>query len=135
PTFDGQLGISRVAENLSRPSQAVFSQLDPVPYASPSIGQLHGARHLGGREAVVKIQRPDIQDQIEVDMDILRALARLAEKYREEVRHYNPQAIVSALERTMELELDFKHELANIRLFRKNAAARESQVIIPEPFE
>src|SRR5690606_5006818 len=130
-----QLAIRRVEEDLGRPIHAVFSQFDPVPLASASIGQVHRARLHDGREAIVKIQRPDIQAQIEVDMDILRALARLAEKYREEVRHYNPQAIVSALERTMELELDFKHELANIRLFRKNAAARESQVIIPEPFE
>src|SRR5690606_2992160 len=135
PTFDGQLAIRRVEEDLGRPIHAVFSQFDPVPLASASIGQVHRARLHDGREAIVKIQRPDIQAQIEVDMDILRALARLAEKYREEVRNYNPQAIISALERTMELELDFKHELANIRLFSKNAAARESQVIIPEPFE
>src|SRR5690606_10339694 len=84
---------------------------------------------------VVKVQRPDIQDQIEVDMDILRALAKLAEKYREEVRHYNPQAIVEALEKTMELELDFRHELKNIQLFRNNAAQRQSEVVVPEVYE
>src|SRR5690606_8888330 len=72
---------------------------------------------------------------IEVDMDILRALARLAEKYREEVKHYNPQAIVEALEKSLELELDFKHELENIRLFRHNAVKHDSKVIVPEVYE
>jgi ubiquinone biosynthesis protein len=135
PTFDGSLAIRRIEEDLGQPIGNVFKHFESVPLASASIGQVHRATLHDGRQVVVKVQRPDIQDQIEVDMDILRALAKLAEKYREEVRHYNPQAIVSALERTMELELDFKHELGNIRLFRKNAIERNSRVIIPEPLE
>src|SRR5690554_6090084 len=41
PTFDGQLAIRRVEEDLGRPIHAVFSQFDPVPLASASIGQVH----------------------------------------------------------------------------------------------
>lgn len=135
PTFDGDLAISRIEEDLGQSVGAVFAHFELVPLASASIGQVHRATLHDGREVVVKVQRPDIQDQIEVDMDILRALAKLAEKYKEEVRHYNPQAIVEALEKTMELELDFKHELKNIQLFRRNAALRNSEVMVPETYE
>jgi len=135
PTFDGGLAISRIEEDLKRPLGAVFSRFDPVALASASIGQVHRATLHDGREVIVKVQRPDIHDQIEVDMDILRALARLAEKYKEEVKHYNPQAIVEALEKSLELELDFKHELENIILFRKNAEEHKSRVVVPEAYE
>src|SRR5690606_13912389 len=134
PTFNGDLAISRIEEDLGQPIDAVFANFELVPLASASIGQVHRATLHNGRDVVVKVQRPDIQDQIEVDMDILRALAKLAEKYKEEVRHYNPKAIVEALEKTMELELDFKHELKNIQLFRRNAALRNSEVIVPETY-
>src|SRR5690606_25834605 len=117
PTFDGNLAVRRIEEELGQPVGDLFLHFELVPLASASIGQVHAATLHDGRRVVVKVQRPDIQDQIEVDMDILRALAKLAEKYREEVRHYNPQAIVEALEKTMELELDFGHELKNIQLF------------------
>ena len=135
PTFEGDLAIRRIEEDLGQPIGSIFSHFELVPLASASIGQVHRATLHDGTEVVVKVQRPDIQDQIEVDMDILRALAKLAEKYREEVRHYNPQAIVEALEKTMELELDFRHELKNIQLFRKNATLRNGAVVVPEAYE
>ena len=135
PTFDGNLAIRRIEEDLGRPIGAIFSRFDPVPLASASIAQVHRATLHDGREVIVKVQRPDIHDQIAVDMDILRALARLAEKYKEEVKHYHPQAIVEALEKSLELELDFKNELKNIRLFRDNAVKHDSKVIVPEVYE
>ena len=135
PTFGGDLAILRIEQDLGRPIGNIFSHFELVPLASASIGQVHRATLHDGREVVVKVQRPDIHDQIEVDMDILRTLARLAEKYREEVRHYNPQAIVEALEKTMELELDFRHELKNIQVFRNNAMARDGAVVVPEAYE
>src|SRR5690606_29351006 len=135
PTFDGNLAVRRIEEELGQPVGDLFLHFELVPLASASIGQVHAATLHDGRRVVVKVQRPDIQDQIEVDMDILRALAKLAEKYREEVRHYNPQAIVEALEKIMELELDFRHELKNIQLFRNNAAQRQSEVVVPEVYE
>jgi ubiquinone biosynthesis protein len=135
PTFEGDLARRLIEEELGQPIGHIFSHFDKVPLASASIGQVHRATLHDGREVVIKVQRPDIQDQIEVDMDILRALAKLAEKYREEVRHYNPQAIVEALEKTMELELDFKHELKNIRLFKANAVLRHREVVVPEIYE
>src|SRR5690554_3153009 len=89
PTFNGNLAIRLIEEDLRRPIDELFSSFDPIPLASASIGQVHRASFHNGKEVIVKVQRPDIHDQIEVDMDILRALAKLAEKYKEEFKHYN----------------------------------------------
>lgn len=135
PTFDGNLAVQIVEDDLGKPLGRIFSFFDLEPLASASIGQVHRATLHDGSQVIVKVQRPDIHDQIEVDMDILSALAKLAEKYKEEAKHYNPQAIVEALEKTLELELDFKHELKNIQLFSENMAKRESRVIVPKAYE
>lgn len=135
PTFDGDLAIRRIEEDLGKPLDELFLNFDTVPLASASIGQVHRATLYGGAEVIVKVQRPDIHDQIEVDMDILRTLAKLAEKYKEEARHYHPKSIVEALENTLELELDFKHELENTVRFRKNAVLRNSKVVVPETYQ
>src|SRR5690606_23914058 len=119
-------------ESLGRSLGEVFARFDPNPLASASIGQVHRATLHDGTEVIVKVQRPFIREQIEVDMDILRALAKYAEKYKEEVKYYNPKAIVEALENTLELELDFKHEIDNILLFRRNRDLRKSDVVVPE---
>lgn len=135
PTFESSLAVKRIEEDLGQSLDTVFSRFDTVPLASASIGQVHRAVLHDGTEVIVKVQRPDIHEQIDVDMDILRALAKLAEKYTEEVKHYNPQAIVEALEQTLKLELDFENELKNIRVFQKNMASRDNRIIVPEVFE
>src|SRR5690606_13311869 len=79
-------------------------------------------------------QRPDIRERIEVDMGILRILAKYAEKFNEEAKYYNPKAIVEALEHTLNLELDYHHEISNINRFRSNSEREKYNVIVPEVY-
>src|SRR4051794_23448156 len=43
-----------------------FASIDPVPLASASIAQIHTALLANGREVVVKVRRPGIEDQVDV---------------------------------------------------------------------
>src|SRR5690606_35308593 len=72
PTFDGLLAEQLIEENLGRPLIEVFAGFDRVPLASASIAQVHRATLHDGREVIIKVQRPGIRQQIEVDMDILK---------------------------------------------------------------
>ncbi|MEX2594017.1 MAG: AarF/ABC1/UbiB kinase family protein [Anditalea sp.] len=134
PTFEGSLAVQIIEENLGRPLGEMFKSFDSTPLASASIGQVHRAALQDGTEVIIKVQRPDIHNQIEVDMDILRALAKYAEKYKEEFKYYNPTAIVEALERTLELELDYQHETSNILRFRQNRDNGQTDIIVPEVY-
>jgi predicted unusual protein kinase regulating ubiquinone biosynthesis (AarF/ABC1/UbiB family) len=51
----------------------VLDALDPMPLAAGSLGQVHRARH-GGRDVVVKVLRPGIEEIVERDVRIARAL-------------------------------------------------------------
>ncbi len=54
----------------------LFDHIDPVPYASASIGQVHRARLKDGRDVVVKVQYPGIDAVIRADLKNLKVLLK-----------------------------------------------------------
>lgn len=134
PTFESSLAIEIIEENLKKPLGQVFAYFETKPLASASIAQVHRATLHGGTEVVVKVQRPEIRERVAVDMDILKGLAKYAEKFSEELRYYNLQAIVEALEQTLTLELDYHHEMNNINRFRSNKDHERYRVTVPKVY-
>src|SRR5258706_15816684 len=62
PPFDPVLVKAALMRAYGRPTESVFAQFDPVAVASASIAQVHFARLPDGREAAVKILRPNIEE-------------------------------------------------------------------------
>ena len=106
-------------EELGRSPDEVFHYFDADPLAAASIGQVHRARLDSGAEVVVKVQRPDIDTVIAVDLEILAHIAGLMEQYLEEVQGHRPTAIVQEFARSLSREIDFAVELANIQRFAR----------------
>ena len=122
-------------EELGRSPDEVFHYFDAEPLAAASIGQVHRARLDSGAEVVVKVQRPDIENVIAVDLEILAHLAGLMEQYLEEVQGHRPTAIVQEFARSLSREIDFAVELANVQRFArqfKNNAAIHVPLVYPE---
>lgn len=92
----------------------LFEKFDDRPIAAASIAQVYGATLKGGREVVVKVQRPGIDRLIEADMRILKLVGRIAEKYVKDADLVNPVGIVEDFEATLREELDFRKEAANM---------------------
>lgn len=122
--------VRRVIEaSLGAPVETRFAELDPRPLASASIAQVHRARTHAGEQVVVKVQRPDIRQRIDADLDLLRYLAMLLEAVVEETGISTPTAIIEEFDRTVHEELDFENEARNARAMREAAAGRDSVVI------
>ena len=122
-------------EELGRSPDEVFHYFDAEPLAAASIGQVHRARLDSGAEVVVKVQRPDIENVIAVDLEILAHLAGLMEQYLEEVQGHRPTALVQEFARSLSREIDFAVELANVQRFArqfKNNAAIHVPLVYPE---
>lgn len=111
-----------VQEELQQPISSVFRRFDAIPLAAASVAQVHRAALEAGQEVVVKVQRPQIEQIIAADLDILRDLARLAERYLPDLRLLQPVALVEEFARTINRELDFRHELQNLERCAKNFA-------------
>ncbi|MEZ6186148.1 MAG: AarF/UbiB family protein [Planctomycetota bacterium] len=101
-----------VEEDLGRPLEALFRSFDEEPLAAASIGQVHRGITLDGRQVSVKVLRPNIRRQIELDFEAFQQLAALVERRLEGV------AIQDALEtarRTMLNETDYEAEARNMQ--------------------
>lgn len=115
--------VRRVVESeLKQPIQDLFQYFDEIPLASASISQVHRALLKSGEEVVVKVQRENIQEKIQIDLEILSDLADLVEKYIEESRPYRPRATVDEFRRTLLRELDFQREARYLELFAQDFA-------------
>ena len=120
-----------VEQGLGRPAGELFAHIEPGPLASASIAQVHRARLHNGENVVVKVQRPDIEQQIRSDTDLLFYLARFLEGVIEETGIYTPTGIVSEFRQAMLVELDFENEANNIEEFAKTHEGRDF-VVIPQ---
>jgi len=99
-----------IERELGKPVEEVFASIDQKPLAAASIGQVHRARLKSGDEVIVKVRRPGIGAEIEVDLEILLHLAMLAESHIDEMAIYRPTKIVEEFSRTLENEIDYTVE-------------------------
>src|SRR5687767_14548741 len=53
----------------------IFDTFESTPLAAASLGQVHRAILRDGREVVVKVQRPNVREQVRQDLDILSDIA------------------------------------------------------------
>jgi ubiquinone biosynthesis protein len=120
----------QIESELDVPLDQLFSTIDPVALAAASLSQVHVARLLDGREAVVKVQRPSIEQTIDLDLDILHDLARLTQEKTRYGEMYDLVDITEEFAATLRSELDYQLEGQNADRFRANFAT-ESHVYVP----
>ena len=96
----------------------LFDDFQETVLASASIGQVHRAKLKGGEEVVVKVQRPDVQEQVERDIAIMKEGVNMADRYLKKQGVLNADEIIKTFERTMLKELDYNNEARNIEQFR-----------------
>ena len=132
PADPPDVAIATIEKELARPIVECFLEFDREPMASASIGQVHRARLHNGRPVVVKVQHPDIEGTIRRDLNILSSLAALAER-QEELKRYQPAAVVREFRQTLMRELDFRREMRSLQQFRQNFAA-DHTVAFPKPY-
>ena len=107
-----------ISETGKMPSE-LFQSFDKQPIAAASIGQAHRGKLYTGEEVVVKVQRPNLEKIITVDLEIIAYLASLMEQYLEELQGHQPSAIVEEFARSLSHEIDYTVELANIQRFAR----------------
>ncbi|MDW7651616.1 MAG: AarF/UbiB family protein [Bacillota bacterium] len=116
---------------LGRPVSDVFETFEEKPLAAASIGQVHNARLHSGEDVVIKVRRPKIVRQMQIDLEILLEIARIADKRTPWGRVYQFADIVTEIRRSVHDELDYLVEAENAEQIRKNFENHDD-VIIPK---
>src|SRR5205809_2110652 len=112
---------------LGRPVEAAFAELDPTPLASASLAQVHRGRLRDGREVAVKMQYPDIERVVRVD---LRSFAVLIGVLARLERDFDFRALIREVEKYVPLELDFVHEPDNAERMAAHLSGR-ADILVP----
>jgi ubiquinone biosynthesis protein len=108
-----------------------FASIDETPIATASIAQIHGALLKSGREVVVKVRRPGIVEQVELDLQLLRTTASLAEKRSGTARLLQLTALADELEQHLRAELDFVEEAHNAELIAGVIEGYAADLFVP----
>jgi len=133
PPFPGSTARALIEQAYGRPLAEVFESFDETPLAAASIAQVHAARLPGGLEVVVKVLRPGMRAMIERDLEVLHALADLAQRYSREGRRLRPREIVDEYQKTVLDELDLMREAANASQLKRNFAGSDL-LYVPEVY-
>ena len=120
PPFPADEAVAILSATYGKPVDEVFARFDFEPLAAASIAQVHTAALEDGTEVIVKLLRPGVRDQIEQDLDVLYAIAGLADKYWENSKRLRPLELVAEYEKTVIDELDLMREGANAAQLRRN---------------
>ncbi len=120
PPFPAEEAVAILSATYSKPVDEVFARFDFEPLAAASIAQVHTAALDDGTEVIVKLLRPGVRDQIERDLDVMYAIAGLANKYWENSKRLRPLELVAEYEKTVIDELDLMREGANSAQLRRN---------------
>jgi ubiquinone biosynthesis protein len=109
-----------------------FASIEERPLASASIAQIHAALLKTGRPVAVKVRRPGIVEQVELDLELLRATASLVEKRSGTARLLQLRALADELEQHLRAELDFVEEAHNAELVAEVLADYDGDLFVPQ---
>ena len=119
--FETDVAIDIIEKELGGPFGAFFSTISEEPVAAASLAQVYKAQLDDGRSVAVKVQRPQILEQVSKDLYVLR---RAAEVYQRLIDRFAPQQKTNYVDLLNEwavgfyTELDFRSEIDNLNAIR-----------------
>ena len=121
-----------VSEELGARISKAFSRFDPTPIAAASLGQVHRAALRDGREVAVKVQRPNVREQVQRDIQTMEEVADFLDHHSDQARRVGLRRMVDELRESLFRELDYRLEAQNMVAIGKNLAGF-TRIVVPQP--
>lgn len=115
--FDHDRAKALIEEELGGDIKKFFKEFNLECIGSASIGQVYKATLLSGEDVVVKIQRPDIEPKIQLDLQILKYLAKELIKEYPGFAAVDIIGLIEEFGETLIKELNYLNEAANAARF------------------
>jgi len=131
PPMAWELVEETLDRELGGPWRERFAEIDHVPLAAASIGQVHRGVTLGGRPVAIKVQYPGVDEAIRTDLEasdlLFNAMGML-------FPGMDPGPIVNELRDRLTEELDYVNEARVQRRFAEYYVDHPT-IVVPMPFE
>lgn len=119
-----------VEEELGVRISKAFASFESTPLAAASLGQVHRAELRDGREVVVKVQRPNVREQVRKDLEVFAEIAGTLEAHSDIARKMNLVGAIEQVKVTLLSELNYLQEARNMETLRV-ALADFTDIYIP----
>ncbi len=116
-----------VEQELGRPIDEIFAEIDPWPLGSASIAQSHWARLAEGDQVILKVVKPGIRELLYRDATLLRSTARILQLI---IPRYQPRRVIDEFCDYTLREVEMKLEAQNAETFATNFADM-SDIVFP----
>ncbi|NET04561.1 MAG: AarF/ABC1/UbiB kinase family protein [Symploca sp. SIO2B6] len=120
PPFDTEVAFSIIESELGRPINEMYSQISEAPVAAASLGQVYHAHLLTGEEVAVKVQRPNLEPIITLDLYLMRWLASWLAPWLPLNLGHDLTLIVDEFGTKLFEEIDYINEGHNAEKFASN---------------
>lgn len=115
----------RFLEEFQQKPDEYFTRFEKQPIASASLGQVHVAWNAAGQKLAVKVQYPDIEEIVRIDLKTLKRIFSLLHLI---FPQYALKKTYVEIREVVLDELDFKKEAENLRLLAQNFAGDEDML-------
>lgn len=120
PPFPNEVAFALIESQLQKPITEIFSKIEPEPVAVASIGQVYKAYLRNGEAVAIKVQRPECEKVIALDIYILRQLSGTLSKALKMLRRdINLQSVIEEFGKLIYEEIDYISEAKNAERFRQ----------------
>lgn len=120
PSFPNEIAFARIEKELEKKINQVYAEFDVEPIAAASLGQVYRARLFTGEEVAVKVQRPNLAGIIKGDIEILRKVAKFAERFPALNENADWAGMLREFDETIHEEMDYSSEGRNAERFSAN---------------
>jgi predicted unusual protein kinase regulating ubiquinone biosynthesis (AarF/ABC1/UbiB family) len=123
-----------VQSELGTRMSRLFAEFDDQPIAAASLGQVHRAVLRDGRRVAVKVQRPDIRQQLSDDLEVLGELADFFDAHSDHARRFALRDAFEQFRRAVVAELDYRREAGNLSTLREILDGQQ-RIVVPKPYD
>ncbi|MEZ5307224.1 MAG: AarF/ABC1/UbiB kinase family protein [Pyrinomonadaceae bacterium] len=123
PAFPNEIAFARIEMELERKIGEVYRDFEYEPVAAASLGQVYRAHLFTGEEVAVKVQRPNLEGIISGDIEILRKIAKFAERFPSLNENADWAGMLREFESTVHEEMDYALEGRNAERFNESFAS------------
>ncbi|KAB8335095.1 AarF/ABC1/UbiB kinase family protein [Scytonema tolypothrichoides VB-61278] len=120
PAFSYEQVEAIIEQELGKKIPQLYQSFEPIPLAAASLGQVHKAVLHSGEAVVVKVQRPGLKKLFEIDLQILKGIARYFQNHPKWGRGRDWMGIYEECCRILWEEIDYLNEGRNADTFRRN---------------
>jgi predicted unusual protein kinase regulating ubiquinone biosynthesis (AarF/ABC1/UbiB family) len=112
--------------------EEIFESFNTSALSGASLGQVYLAKYKG-RDVILKVSRPNIEEVIENDIYIINKILPFATRFIDPNLAFSAEGMLSQFTETVYEEMDYRIEANNLLNIKRNLAG-DNTVIIPDVF-